>query len=522
MLHVERWKIILVLLISILGPLYALPNLLSEEKREEWAQKLPGILPHRGMSLGLDLQGGSHLQLQADMNAVLSDRMDSTVTAIRSVARTQKTHVASVKQDKQSATLTLDDATQSDALIKALKRELGLGVDVVKGGNTITVALTQTELVAMRRQAIQQSIEIIRRRIDETGTKEPVIQQQGDDRIIVQLPGMKDPQHMKDLLGKTARMTFHLVDPEANCNSGNVPLSVRCLPLKETGQKLAVKRRALITGDMLTDAQTGFGMNGDAVVNFRFNTLGARKFGQITKDNVGFPFAIVLDDEIITAPRINEPILGGSGQISGHFTSQSANDLAILLRAGALPAPLKVIEERTVGPSLGADSVMSGKHAAIVATVLVMGFMFLVYGLTFGFFVNFALLINILLLIAILSVMGATLTLPGIVGIVLTIGVAVDANVLIYERMREEKRAGRSVLASIDHGYRGSMSSIWDANTTSLIAALVLYSVGTGPVRGFAVTLGIGIVTSLFSAIFLTRIMIALWVQWRQPKTLPL
>jgi preprotein translocase subunit SecD len=434
--------------------------------------------------------------------------------------------LTNVKQDKQSVSFSLSDATQTDAFVKTLRRELGQGatggIDVAKDNDRIVVTLTQTELVAMRRQAIQQSIEIIRRRIDETGTKEPVIQQQGDDRIIVQLPGMKDPQHMKDLLGKTARMTFHLVDAETSCSGGNLPLTVRCLPLKDSGQKLAVRRRALITGDMLSNAQTGFGMNGEPVVNFSFNNLGARKFGEITKDNVGSPFAIVLDDEIITAPRINEPILGGSGQISGSFTTQSANDLAILLRAGALPAPLKVIEERTVGPSLGADSVVSGKHAAIVATLLVMGFMFLTYGVIFGFFVNFALLINILLLVAILSVMGATLTLPGIVGIVLTIGVAVDANVLIYERMREEKRSGRSVMASIDHGYRGSMSSILDANFTSLIAALVLYSIGTGPVRGFAVTLGIGIVTSLFSAIYLTRIMISVWVNWRQPKTLPL
>ena len=523
MLHVERWKIILVLIVSLLGPLYALPNLVSEKTREEWAQNMPGIFPHRGMSLGLDLQGGSHLQLQADMESVQADRIDSTVSAIRSVARAEKIHLGNFKQDKQSISFSVTDATQTDALIKAMRRELGLGVDIAKDNDHITVTLTQTELVAMRKQAIQQSIEIIRRRIDETGTKEPVIQQQGDDRIIVQLPGMKDPQHMKDLLGKTARMTFHLVDAETNCAQASVPLSVRCLPLKENdGQKLAVRRRALITGDMLTDAQTGFGMNGEPIVNFRFNNLGARKFGEITKDNVGNPFAIVLDDEIITAPRINEPILGGSGQISGHFTTQSANDLAILLRAGALPAPLKVIEERTVGPSLGADSVTSGKHAAIVATVLVMAFMFLVYGVTFGFFANFALLINILLLVAILSVMGATLTLPGIVGIVLTIGVAVDANVLIYERMREEKRSGRSLLASIDHGYRGSMSSILDANFTSLIAALVLYSIGTGPVRGFAVTLGVGIVTSLFTALYLTRIVIALWLQWRQPKTLPL
>lgn len=522
MLHIERWKIVLILAVCLIGPLYALPNLMTEEQREEWAQKVPGFVPHRGMSLGLDLQGGSHLQLQADMDAVQADRMDTMATTIRSFARAEKVRLSSFKQDKKSLSFTVAEEGEVENFVRQLKREIGQGVDIANQTGRITVTLNQYEMVAMRRQAIQQSIEIIRRRIDETGTKEPVIQQQGDDRIIVQLPGMKDPQRMKDLLGKTARMTFHLVDTEVTCGTGSVPLSVRCLPLKESGQKLAVRRRALITGDMLVDAQTGFGMNGEAVVNFRFNTLGARKFGQITKDNVGFPFAIVLDDEIITAPRINEPILGGSGQISGSFTTQSANDLAILLRAGALPAPLKVVEERTVGPSLGADSVSSGKHASIAATVLVMAFMFVVYGRVFGTFANLALVINVLLMVAILSIMGATLTLPGIVGIVLTIGVAVDANVLIYERMREEKRAGRSILASIDHGYRGSMSSIIDANVTSLIAAVVLYAVGTGPVRGFAVTLGIGIVTSLFTAIYVTRMLVSVWLNWRQPKSLPL
>lgn len=522
MLRVERWKIILVLCVSLLGPLYAMPNLLSEEQREEWAQKFPSIVPHQAMSLGLDLQGGSHLQLQADMAAVLSDRIDTVASTIRSIARTERVRLASFKQDRQGVTFAVDDKEKESAFINTLKRELGQGIQLVSNESRYTASFRESEIIAIRRQTMQQSIEIIRRRIDETGTKEPVIQQQGDDRIIVQLPGMKNPERMKELLGKTAQMTFHLVDPESNC-TGSVPLSVRCLPLKEAqGMKLPVRRRALLTGDMLTDAQPGFGMSGEAVVNFKFNAIGARKFGQVTKDNVGSPFAIVLDDEIITAPNINEPILGGSGQISGHFTTQGANDLAILLRAGALPAPLKVIEERTVGPSLGADSINSGKHASIVATLIVMVFMFIVYGRTFGLFANVALLVNVLLMIAILSVMGATLTLPGIVGIVLSIGVAVDANVLIYERMREEKRAGRSILAAIDHGYRGSMSSIMDANITSLIAALVLYAVGTGPVRGFAVTLGIGIITSLFSAIYLTRIIISLWLQWRQPKTLPL
>jgi preprotein translocase subunit SecD len=523
MIRVERWQIILILIVSILGPLYAFPNLLSEERREAWAEKFPSIVPHKAMSLGLDLQGGSHLQLQADMDAVLSDRVNSLAASVRGLARSERVRLNSVKQDRNSVSFTLGEEADAKSFISKLRREVGEGIDMTQENGRHIARYRETELIAMRRQTIQQSIEIIRRRIDETGTKEPVIQQQGDDRIIVQLPGMKDPERMKELLGKTAQMTFHLVDVDTMCGAGTVSLSVRCLPVKDAqGYKLAIRRRSLLTGDMLVDAQPGFGMNGQAVVNFKFNSLGARKFAQVTKDNVGNPFAIVLDDEIITAPNINEPITGGAGQISGSFTTQTANDLAILLRAGALPAPLKIVEERTVGPSLGADSISSGKNASIVATIIVMLFMFVVYGRTFGFFANVALVINVLLMIAVLSVMGATLTLPGIVGIVLSIGMAVDANVLIYERMREEKRAGRSVIAAIDHGYRGSMSSIIDANLTSLISALVLYALGTGPVRGFAVTLGIGIVTSMFAAIYLTRVMITLWLQWRQPKTLPL
>jgi preprotein translocase subunit SecD len=523
MIRVERWQVILILIVSLLGPLYAFPNLISEERREAWAEKFPSIIPHKAMSLGLDLQGGSHLQLQADMDAVLSDRVNSLAASVRGLARTERVRLNQVRQDRNSVAFALADEAETKGFISKLRREVGEGIDITQENGRYVARYRETELIAMRRHTIQQSIEIIRRRIDETGTKEPVIQQQGDDRIIVQLPGMKDPERMKELLGKTAQMTFHLVDVDTTCGAGTVSLSVRCLPVKDFGgQKLAIRRRSLLTGDMLVDAQPGFGMNGQAVVNFKFNSLGARKFAQVTKDNVGNPFAIVLDDEIITAPNITEPITGGSGQISGSFTTQTANDLAILLRAGALPAPLKVVEERTVGPSLGADSISSGKNASIVATVIVILFMFVVYGRTFGFFANVALVVNVLMMIAILSVMGATLTLPGIVGIVLSIGMAVDANVLIYERMREEKQAGRSVMAAIDHGYRGSMSSIIDANVTSLISALVLYALGTGPVRGFAVTLGIGIITSMFAAIYLTRVMITLWLQWRQPKTLPL
>lgn len=527
MLKFETWKIVLILFICALGPFYAFPNLLSEEQREHIAATMPSFIPTHAMSLGLDLQGGSHLQLQVDMKTVVSDRLENLSTSARNALREKKIAIQSITKKAEGVDVLLGDVSDADNALAAIKKDMGLGISTSRDGAAISLSYTAAELLNFKRQAMAQSIEIIRRRIDETGTKEPVIQAQGDDRIIVQLPGMKDPQRVKDLIGKTARLTFHMVDVNvtaSECASGQAPLTVRCLPMTrgdQTGQ-IAIQRRALLTGDMLVDAQPGYSQYGQSVVNFRFDNLGARKFADITRQNTGKPFAIVLDDVVITAPNINEPITGGSGQISGNFTVESANDLAVLLRAGALPAPLKVIEERTVGPSLGADSITAGKHAAIAATLLVMAVMFLVYGRVFGGFINFALIVNVVLMIAILSVLGATLTLPGIVGIVLTIGVAVDANILIFERMREEMRAGRTVLPTIDQGFQGAMSSIIDANMTTLIAAIVLFLVGTGPVRGFAVTLTVGVITSLFASLYLTRLILVTWVNWRKPKSLPL
>ena len=526
MLKFETWKIVLIVFVCLLGPLFAYPNLLSEEQREKLEATLPAWVPTRAMSLGLDLQGGSHLQLQVDMKTVLADRLENLSTTTRSILRDNKIDLQRITKKGSNVTAILGESADADKAVTALKKEFGLTTRVSRVGSEITLSYADSELLNFKRQAMAQSIEIIRRRIDETGTKEPVIQAQGDDRIIVQLPGMKDPQRVKDLIGKTARLTFHMVDVNvsaSSCMSGQAPLTVRCLPMNQAqGGMIAIQRRALLTGDMLIDAQPGYSQYGESVVNFRFDSLGTRKFADITRRNTGKPFAIVLDDVVVTAPNINEPIPGGSGQISGSFTVQTANDLAVLLRAGALPAPLKVVEERTVGPSLGADSINAGKHASIVATLLVMGVMFLIYGWRAGGLINIALIVNVVLMIAMLSMLGATLTLPGIVGLVLSIGVAVDANILIFERMREEMRAGRSVLPTIDQGFQGAMSSILDANITSLISALVLFLVGTGPVRGFAVTLSIGIITSLFASLYFTRMMIVLWVNWRKPKTLPL
>lgn len=528
MIRLGRGQIIFILFVALIGPLYALPNILSESQRTWLATNMPAIVPHKAMGLGLDLQGGSHLQLQVAVADVVTDKLDSLATDLRTRLREAKITPDRVVATPKNVTVSIKDDAARDAAEKLFTQAFGVDLSVQNNSTAqnIVLAYSDVALTRMRQQAVAQSIEIIRRRVDETGTKEPMIQAQGNDRIIVQLPGVRDPEHMKALLGKTARLTFHMVDMDVTaqqCLKGQAPLSVRCLPMADNPiSLLPVQRRALLTGDMLTDAQPGFGQNGEAIVNFKFDSLGARRFADATRDNVGKPFAVVLDGEVITAPRINEPILGGSGQISGNFNTQSANDLAILLRAGALPAPMKVIEERSVGPSLGADSIASGKLACGVAVLLVIGFMFLIYGFTFGMFANIALVINVAWMIGFLSLIGSTLTLPGIVGIVLSIGMAVDANVLIFERMKEERRAGRPVVSAVDAGFQGAMSSILDANITSLIAALVLFAVGTGPVRGFAVTLGVGIVTSLFAAIYFTRVLVVAWLKLRNPKELPI
>jgi protein-export membrane protein SecD len=399
------------------------------------------------------------------------------------------------------------------------------------GRGTFTMKVTDQYKSQTQAEIVNQSIEVVRRRIDEMGTREPTIERQGEDRILVQVPGLKDPEHLKRTLGKTAKMTFQLVDEAADrggaAQRGVAPIGDEILPIqnkdpKAIPQMIVVEKRVMVAGDRLVDASAGFdSRTGEPTVNFRFDSVGAREFGDVTKSFPGGTqrFAIVLDKQVISAPVINEPILGGSGQISGSFTAESANDLAILLRAGALPAPLKVIEERTVGAELGADSVRAGRYSALAGLLLVALFMIARYGL-FGLFADLALTLNVVLLLAILTLFGATLTLPGIAGIVLTMGMAVDANVLIYERIREEQRNGRSMLASIDQGFRRAMSTIIDANSTHVIAALILFQLGSGPVRGFAVTLGVGIITSFFTAVMVTRLIVILWLNIRRPRKL--
>jgi preprotein translocase subunit SecD len=524
MLRFPSWKIALILGVCLVGLVLSLPNLFPREQM----QRLPDWLPHEQINLGLDLQGGSHLLLEVDIRAVVEERLETLVDDIRSILRPERIGYRGLGVRGDAATLILTDsasAGQAVALLEDLNpNPLSREIEVVEGeGGRIDVRLTESAVRELQDAAVRQSLEIVRRRIDEVGTREPTIQRQGEDRILVQVPGEKDPESIKRLLGQTAKLTFHLVDldtPLQQAVAGSLPPGSMLLPSDEDGQsQVVVRKRVEVSGESLIDAQPTYQDN-QPVVSFRFDTAGGRKFGNVTREHVGELLAIVLDDKVISSPRIREPILGGSGVISGSFTVQSANELAVLLRAGALPAPLEIVEERSVGPDLGADSIAAGEIAGVVALVLVMALMSFYYGL-FGVAACIALMVNLILLLGVLSALQATLTLPGIAGIVLTIGMAVDANVLIFERIREEVRAGRSPISAIDAGYREAMRTIIDANLTTLIAAVLLYAFGSGPVRGFAVTLGIGIVTSMFTAISLTRLMVVSWLRRTRPAALP-
>jgi len=521
MVHIPRWKVILILAVCLLSLVYAAPNLLNRSDVERWAQGLPEFLPTKTVNLGLDLQGGSHLLLQVDWQVVVQERLNALVDAARAELRDARIGYTDLGVEGGAMTFTVRDAAELDRALQ-IARSLEPGqVDVTAAGSRIQVAYTDSALMEKRNQTLEQSIEIVRRRIDETGTREPTIQRQGEDRILLQLPGIDDPERVKRLLGQTAKLNFRFVDDSVSvteAQTGRVPPGSELLPSRDGGFEV-VRKRVMVSGDTLVDAQPSF-QDGQPVVSFRFDGQGARRFGEATQENVGRRFAIVLDEEVISAPVIREPILGGSGVISGSFTVEGANDLALLLRAGALPAPLTVLEERTVGPGLGADSIAAGQISALAGLVLVLVFMAVAYGL-FGLFANIALVFNITLIFAALSVLQATLTLPGIAGIVLTIGMAVDANVLIFERIREEVQNGRTPIAAIDAGYNRALTTIIDSNLTTLIAALLLFMFGSGPVKGFAVTLSIGILASMFTAIMVTRLMVVTWLRQTKPKVLP-
>ncbi len=535
MLYFSRWKAAAILLTTLFVCAFTIPNFFPEKTVQSWPK-----WAQRHLVLGLDLQGGSHILLEVDSNAVRNEKIASLRDDVRRVVRENRLGSPATATIRGGSVEFRVREGVDPALALSKFRELSqpLGgmlsatgqrsLDVVDLGNGV-IRMTPTEpaVVERIRQSVEQSIQIVERRVNELGTVEPSIQRQGVDRILVQVPGLQDPSRLKELLGKTAKLTFRLVDmsvPADQAQLGNIPAESELIKSSkaEGGTNYVIERRIMVSGEDLTDAQPGFDQrNGEPIVSFRFNTNGARRFAQVTQENVGKPFAIVLDNEVISAPVIREPILGGSGQISGSFTVQAANDLAILLRAGALPAPLTIIEERTVGPGLGQDSIEKGKLASYFGSVLVLVFMIAFYGL-FGVFANIAVAANVAMIFGVLSLLNATLTLPGIAGIVLTVGIAVDSNVLIYERIREEVRAGRTPITAIDAGFTRALATILDSNITTFIAASVLFYIGTGPVRGFAVTLGIGIITTVFTAFTLTRLIVAYWVRWRRPQYVPL
>ena len=514
-----RWKMILIICVVTFGAVFTLPNFLGQNGRAWVDANLPSWVPNQAINLGLDLQGGSHILLDIDFDVVYGDTMNGISDSLRQNFRKDGVRVKSLSSTLDKVTILLKSEADGEDIRRKI-RALDPALEINTEGTEITITQSEAARRDLVTHTISQTIEIVRRRVDETGTNEPVIQRQGDKRVLVQLPGVDDPERIKNLLGKTAKLGFHLTDERAT-RTGRGGASALVLPMADNpAQKLGVKRRAMITGEMLTNASTQFA-DGMPVVSFRLDARGADRFCRLSRDNVGKPFAIVLDNEVISAPVLREPICGGAGQISGGFSVAEAGDLALLLRAGALPAPLTIAEERSIGPSLGADSVEAGKKAALVGFGFIIVFMILSFG-TFGMISVAALTANVLLVFGVLSSLQATLTLPGIAGIVLTIGMAVDANILIFERIREEYLSGRSILSSISSGFDNAFSTIIDANITGLIAAILLFTFGTGPIKGFSVTLMIGIITTLFTAIMVTRFMIYLWSKKTGATSLPL
>lgn len=526
MLGFTRWKVILIVASLLLGAVLAVPTFLPERVFNQ----LPSALQVK-VNLGLDLSGGSHILLEANPADVAKARLEGMEEQIRTELRRgdPKIAIGDISRKGGKLSFMVRNPAQVDAAverIRPLTQGAGLTgqrdytVEVVDS-STIILTPTQAGTDAALKQAMEDAKQVIDRRINELGTREPTIIRQGANRIVVQVPGLQDPSQLKQLLGQTAKLEFKLVDygaDPAELAQGRAPIGSEILPYPDNPSGMpiiAVKRQVMVSGDELTDATQGYDQqNNQPVVNIRFNGSGGRKFGRVTTENVNKPFAIILDGKVLSAPNINEPILGGSAQISGNFTVQSANELAIALRSGKLPVKLTVVEERTVGPDLGADSIRSGVIACAIATAAVLAFMMVTYG-RFGVYANIALVANIVLIIAIMAVLNATLTLPGIAGFVLTIGAAVDANVLINERIREEQRRGRHIIQTIETGYKEASRAIFDANITNVIAAALMFYFGSGPIKGFAVVLTIGIVTSVFTAVTLSRLLVSRWLRTR-------
>ena len=523
MLVYSNWKIIFVLSVCLLSILFVIPNFYGKSE----ITSFPAFFPKNQFNLGLDLQGGSHLLLEVDVNSVIKEKSNDIVDDVRVSLRQDKIKYKNLGSKGIGATVTIREKSELDKALKILRKSLDKEINIEKEDNLkLNFTFSDQKILELNNRTVEQSIEVIRKRVDETGTREPNIQKQGDDRIVVQLPGLKDPERVKSLIGRTAKLNFHLLDPttvELAKQRGKLPpgtYKVSNADPTAYEKEFIVKKRVLLSGDRLKDAAaTVDPQSGRYVVAFEFDNRGAKKFAKITTENTFQRLAILLDNSVISAPQIKEPITGGQGNISGNFSPETANDLAVLLRAGSLPAPITVLEERTVGPSLGEDSIKAGKKALKIGFVLVILFMIIRYRV-FGLIADFAIIFNIILLISLLSLIEATLTMPGIAGIVLTIGMAVDANVLVFERIKEELRSGRSIINSVDLGYKFAVKTILDANFTTLIAALLLYNYGSGPIKGFAVTLSIGILTSMFTALVLTKLVVSVWVLKLKPNKL--
>ena len=495
-----------------MGIIYALPNIVSSDNGV-------AFLPGKKINLGLDLQGGSHLLLRVDIDAVKKEQLENLGEAIRRDFRSKKIQFSDLSISDSAVSIKVRDM-DTITRVKQIYADFGNDYITENEGQAYKIAFNEVGLSAMQTRTVDQSIEIIRRRLDPEGTKEPIIQRQGLDRILVQLPGVDDPEAVKRLLGRTAKLTFQLVDmqmtpTEAMQRGRTPPGTILMEGENDDGRRYLIEKRVMVSGEMLDGATANFDQNNRPAVSFTLNSNGARRFGKVTGENIGRPFAIILDGKVVSAPTIQSQIFG-NGQITGDFSVAETNELALVLRAGALPAPLIILEERSIGPGLGADSISAGKFATVIGLVLVAVYMVFSYGFFGGLAVG-ALSINIILIIAALSALQATLTLPGIAGIVLTMGMAVDANVLVFERIREELSKGRSAIAAIESGYQRAISTIIDSNLTTLFAALFLYIFGSGPIKGFAVTLGIGITTSMSTAVMVTRLFIVTRVEHKRP-----
>ena len=549
MLIMPLWKRTIIVLIALWGIAAAMPNLFyAQVEAHNDAQAIadqggaadsaalaawPSFLPSSLMNLGLDLRGGAHLLAEVQVADAYAQRMDSLWPEVRDVLRDLRGQTGAIKRVASTPDVLRVEISNAEGMPAALSAVRGLGnavttltgagqsdLDITSEGKVLVLQLSDAEKSATDVRTLQQSLEIIRRRVDEVGTREPTIQRQGNDRILIQVPGLGSAAELKAIIGTTAKLTFNpVVSITSNASADAGPRNKLVPDLKGDGTYYIIEETPVVGGEDLTDAQPAFDQNGQPAVNFRFNPSGGRAFGDYTGENIGKPFAIVLDDQVISAPTIQAHITGGSGIITGNFTIEESTQLAVLLRAGALPAKMTFLEERTIGPELGADSIAAGRTAAIIGMVAVVVYMIACYGI-FGVMANIALAINIALLLAVLSTIGATMTLPGIAGIVLTMGMAVDANVLIYERIREELREGKAPARAIELGFERAFSSIMDSNVTAIITAIIMFWIGSGPVRGFAISLGIGIFTSMFTAVYVTRLIITLWLNARRPASI--